>query len=352
MRRSLMVLVGAFAGAVGSLVTSAPGVAAARPQPAAPPWPCTKASECPPEAGSWAPAGSAPVAYTDPTGYSVAWVNSRVHDPGKGNIPAWFTVTVEYTNSGSSPAGFSCPGVTDPDLAREWFYRGGKVIGYVPATKTSCTENPGMEFTLQPGQRIRLWAKFHNVPWQGDRISIDWTIVRSDLGRRLQTPYVDPYAKRLPNQGRACLFQSPDNTTFAFRHGHVAWAYLSDTNSDTWSVGANEGPERGRLGDRSKTWRARGAWPVALKLIDDGTGGYRSYRCVTVTAPDAGAAWKQAGSEQRAPYWVPNSDCLSHAVNVLRRYGAPLEWHRDRYLPSPNFYYDNLRGWEASATIG
>lgn len=177
-----------------SLVALSPAVAAA-PGPVGRPqaeWPCTRADECPPKAGFWKPAGDGEI-YRDPTGYSVHWVLSQIHEPPKGQIPAWFTVTVEYRNQGTDPASFTCGHVSDPGLSRELFLRQGKEIGHVPADSTSCSKDPSLAFTLNPGETRRLNATFHNVPWSGDRLAIDWTVVRSDLGRRLVTAYIDPY---------------------------------------------------------------------------------------------------------------------------------------------------------------
>jgi hypothetical protein len=38
----------------------------------------------------------------------------------------------------------------DPKLAKEWFFRDGKVIGYVAASYTTCSTHPDLIFRLRP----------------------------------------------------------------------------------------------------------------------------------------------------------------------------------------------------------
>lgn len=153
---------------------------------AASPHPCISSGQCA-KAGWYVPGGNGK-AWDNGT-VSVTWVNSYVKFFPEGQVPQWITYFADYRNHGSQPQLFVCGPADDPRLAKEWFYRGGKEIGYVNAEKTSCSENPNLTFTLQPGEHRFLWATFHNVPWHGDRIALEWSIVQ----RGAHTEYREPY---------------------------------------------------------------------------------------------------------------------------------------------------------------
>ncbi len=93
------------------------------------------------------------------------------------------------------------PGVEDPSLAKEWFFRDGKEIGHVPATSTSCSERPDANFTLGPGRSFQLWATFHNVPWHGDGLSLEWSIVNRNALPHPRSAFVDPFPARPTDWG-------------------------------------------------------------------------------------------------------------------------------------------------------
>lgn len=163
--------------------------------------PCSGAnlSQCP-KPGTYNPYSGfppgPPVIYEDSQlNFNVTWQHSVVETPPPGQVPQWFKVLVAYINHSNSTIHFTCSGVTDPQLDKEWFYRNGKVIGYVPASSTTCSNNPGLTFDLGPGQAIELYAVFHNVPWKGDGISINWGTVNPQSNPR--SAFVNPYARRI-----------------------------------------------------------------------------------------------------------------------------------------------------------
>lgn len=45
-------------------------------------------------------------------------------------------------------------------------------------------------------RHFQAWATFHNVPWKGDSISIEWGIVKPDASPHPQSAYIDPYTQR------------------------------------------------------------------------------------------------------------------------------------------------------------
>jgi hypothetical protein len=46
--------------------------------------------------------------------------------------------------------------------------------GMVSAGSTSCSEDPGQAVTVQPGHTYIYLATFHNVPWPGSAVAIQW----------------------------------------------------------------------------------------------------------------------------------------------------------------------------------
>jgi len=155
----------------------APGAALAAGRPAEPmrSLPCSNQTlrNCP-LAGLYAP-DKDPVIFNDKTNhYRIVWISDYVQPPPRGQEPVWFYVYVLYENYGKSPLSFSCPNGAKSDTEKEWFFRDGKNIGYVPAGGGSCTQNPNAHETLEPGHLMQQFAKFNNVPWKGDKIAIQW----------------------------------------------------------------------------------------------------------------------------------------------------------------------------------
>lgn len=185
-------LVGAGAPA-GTAVRDSQGTAAAKSKP------CTEETleDCP------APAWYAPTTSDDgfglvmqtihyDDGLRIAWRRSNVYQPPPGEVPQWLRVNVEYRNEGDTILYFTCKGVEDSKLAKEHFVRNGKYIGYVAADRTRCcSQYPDDNFTLGPGRSFTSWAVFHNVPWVGDRIYIEWGPYESTSSA------LNPYARRL-----------------------------------------------------------------------------------------------------------------------------------------------------------
>jgi hypothetical protein len=97
--------------------------------------PCVDSGQCP-TPGWWQPPDNTIVYDNASEGYRIDWVQSYVVPPPADKVPAWFTVILEYWNHGNSIQYFTCKGVEDPTLAKEWFLRDGKEIGYVTASTT------------------------------------------------------------------------------------------------------------------------------------------------------------------------------------------------------------------------
>jgi len=141
------------------------------------------------------PTGTPPVIYASTTepAFDVTWTGSTVKAPTKGPAPRQFDVSVTYTNRGTGPETFTCNGVSDPRLDKEWLYRAGKVVGYVEASETYCSAHPGATFTLQPQQAFNVYASFQYLPMTSDRVAIEWGSL--NRSRPPTSPFVSPYAQ-------------------------------------------------------------------------------------------------------------------------------------------------------------
>jgi hypothetical protein len=161
-----------------------------------------------------------------------------------------------------------------------------------------------------------------------------------------QTAAPDPSAQTGQDLvGRVCFVNAPSGADLGLGPwGHVGWMYLADRDYGTWNVGANEGPD-GIYGSPSKTWRGGGSWDVVVNLLKSAgnfhsADYYKYIRCQSVDSNNWPQAASTAATQHRAAYYVPNSDCLSNAVDVIRSYGVTdtpfwLPEHR------PNVYFSD-----------
>ncbi|MEU7907570.1 hypothetical protein [Actinoplanes sp. NPDC049118] len=112
--------------------------------------------------------------------------------PHQGHDPLWIYYRVNYSNLGDRILYFTCQGVTDPTISGEWLKRSnGTIAGYVGGERSYCGQHPNANFTLGPGRAMTVWVLVHNVPWPGDKISLEW-----QRGSRLpvRTEWFPPYA--------------------------------------------------------------------------------------------------------------------------------------------------------------
>ncbi|WP_060905370.1 hypothetical protein [Streptomyces scabiei] len=140
-----------------------------------------------PEAGRYKTQGGPTTLYDDGD-VLVAWDTSRVFK-WEGGIPTRWQVNVTYFNRSDESVNLTCGG-WDTDQVRETIYREGKSIGYVSAERDLCSENPDWNKDLGPNETVKSWAIFHNVPWLGDRVELQW----GDVGTSQQ---LNPFGARI-----------------------------------------------------------------------------------------------------------------------------------------------------------
>ncbi len=106
------------------------------------------------------------------------------------DVPLYWRAHLWITNIGDSPVIIRCS-YTDPSTFKEHIRRGGEYIGYVAAERTFCSEHPNYSRRLWPGQTSKeSYALFHNVPWRGDKVSIE---PNRTVGR--STRFVNPWGR-------------------------------------------------------------------------------------------------------------------------------------------------------------
>ena len=192
------VLYGAAAAALTIPIMLTGSTASAAPAGPASSLPCSnhQLSNCP-KPGEYSPGPGSVSLYSDSAdGLHLFWDFVHVWAPPNVQEPVWMTAYIDYANeSASESMTFTCSSVTDPTLAKEWFFRDGKKIGYVSASSTTCSIDPGLTFTIGPGQNRLLCASFNNVPWKGDAISLQWLNPEPDVTSQpsVSSYYVNPY---------------------------------------------------------------------------------------------------------------------------------------------------------------
>jgi hypothetical protein len=181
MRRLILAVIGAlmFAG----LFAAAPA-ALARP-----------ASVCQPNGTGCAKAGNYSglnaLISSDYNGFQVVWTSSVVH-PYSSGVPVLWTAYVTYTNIGSSPLDLGCPGAWPNASNVAGVMAGGSGDdGLVRAASTTCSQNPGLDVTVQPSRTFTAFATFQNVPWPGSTVTVEW----GDAG---SSPPVYPFVAAFP----------------------------------------------------------------------------------------------------------------------------------------------------------
>ena len=148
-------------------------VTSSSPTPSGPP-----ASVCQPDgtgctkAGTYA--GPDALISSDYSGFKVVWTSSVVQ-PYSSGVPLYWTAYLTYTNISSSSLTLGCPGNwVDASFVAEQMSGGDGNDGMVYADSTTCTKDPGESVTVAPGDTFTAFATFHNVPWPGSAVAIQW----------------------------------------------------------------------------------------------------------------------------------------------------------------------------------
>jgi eukaryotic-like serine/threonine-protein kinase len=160
-----------------------PSPTPASPSPSPSPSPTTAsgppASVCQPDGTGCTKAGTYPdpnaLISSDYGGFELSWSSTVVQNYSSGE-PLYWTVGVTYQNTTSSTLSLTCQGSDDLDLSvvQEHMSGGDGDDGTVAASSTTCSQNPDWTATVPPGDSIVAYATFHNVPWPGSAVAIQW----------------------------------------------------------------------------------------------------------------------------------------------------------------------------------
>jgi hypothetical protein len=103
----------------------------------------------------------------------IEWQSSYIYQhPGTDNL-YWYAQVI-YTNKDNKILKVDCTAPNEFPPAREHITRGGTYLGFVDASETFCSRSPAKTVYLEPGQTLNDWAIFHNVPWIGDQVRLQW----------------------------------------------------------------------------------------------------------------------------------------------------------------------------------
>jgi eukaryotic-like serine/threonine-protein kinase len=136
------------------------------------------ASVCEPDGTGCTLAGTYPgpdaLINSDFGGFQLTWTESVVQQYSSGE-PLYWTAYVTYTNTGSSTLSLSCQGnVADLSSVQESMSGGDGDDGNVAASSTTCTDDPSWTEDVSPGDSVQVYATFHNVPWPGSAVALQW----------------------------------------------------------------------------------------------------------------------------------------------------------------------------------
>ena len=108
-------------------------------------------------------------------GFQVVWTSSVVA-PYSSGVPLYWTAYITYTNMSSSSLQLDCSGSwVNASFVAETMSGGAGNNGTVAAESTYCSQNPNVAtLVVPPGGTFTSWATFHNVPWPGSAVSIQW----------------------------------------------------------------------------------------------------------------------------------------------------------------------------------
>ena len=108
------------------------------------------------------------------TGFEVTWTSMSVQPYSSGE-PLYWTVGMTYKNVESSTLTLGCPGNwANASNVGEYMSGGKGNDGMVAAGSTTCSENLSWTATVAPGGTAEVYATFHNVPWPGVAVAIEW----------------------------------------------------------------------------------------------------------------------------------------------------------------------------------
>jgi hypothetical protein len=113
-------------------------------------------------------------------------------------------------------------------------YFNGTPLGYVPAYKSTCGDDPRTSIVLKPGQSTSWYAEFHYTPHPRDTISISQlsyaTAIFHPFGSRALLPY--------PSSGPGSLSKSQATSDISYAKSFVAGA-IHTIGDDVDSLGLN-----------------------------------------------------------------------------------------------------------------
>jgi hypothetical protein len=274
----------------------------------------------------------------------ITWENSYIY-PYPGQSPLYWYAEVIYLNTSSQTWQLTCSGQADPSLIREHITRGTTYLGYVAAEETFCSRNPNFNVPVGPGAAHHNWAIFHNVPWPGDKVSLEWAWAGfSAWVNPWHAPFGEPPPAECPPelvtlgtcQHDACIFRH-DNVVPELVNtevGHVAWGWkIPGSNPERWVFGSTDSVNRSCCilpGQPNGFWTLEGSFGYMRDTFR--ARGYRELKCRATEAHAQQAARQEMERVRNAGYWVAGgNNCMNHTVSILNAYGA-----NDMDMPNPH----------------
>jgi hypothetical protein len=293
--------------------------------------PASQASVCEPDGTGCTKAGTYDgpdvVINSDFLGTKVVWTKSVVQ-PYSSGVPLYWTMYTTYTNITAASLTIECPGSwPDPGYVAEVMSGGSGDDGLVGAENTSCSANPGMLAPLAPGASLTLQATFHNVPWPGSSVAVQW----GDAGT---SAAVNPFSSTTPTPAPVAY--------------NLAWNGYVHAGA-SWAVGAMivvphlKCPfiQSAGAGAAANPWVGLGGATKGSPLVQVGI----QSKCVQFGIQENHLVWQQ----------LPPDTNVNPILTKLAFAGDHVFLSVD-YLGGTKFYLDatdtnRLSGWHWSKTI-
>lgn len=167
----------------------------------------------------------------------ITWENSYVYPyPGRDTL-YWYTEVV-YLYKGTQTFDISCVGEGFEPVGEHM--RGTPNSGFVAAEETLCSRNRQFTVTLKPGEVFIDWVIFHNVPWIGGEVRLQWPAYESWQDAQWVDPWSSPFSASPPAECptelvtlRTCApaIRCPSaDFIFPVKSGYIGWLYEEPTD--------------------------------------------------------------------------------------------------------------------------
>jgi hypothetical protein len=173
---------------------------------------------------------SGPAIIHEDSELKITWENSYVY-PYPGRDALYWYAQVVYLYKGSATFDIRC--VPEGFQPVGEHMRGTPHSGFVAAEETFCSRNRDSTITLKPGEAFYDWVIFHNVPWIGGQVLLEWPAYESWQ----EAQWVDPWNSLYPSESPPPPECPTELVTLGTCHpGGAIWPWPFDPSQGRWAI--------------------------------------------------------------------------------------------------------------------